>query len=563
MIQKYKYLLFCFGIIFFQGHLQAQIVPVGTPVLEEYIRRTQLLGESDSSFSMMIRPFYPISALELKYGLKKEIGEKKVKNLSFKKSKKDSLDLFLLLPLSLRTQYNSSYASETNDGAFIPNRGLQTILSGGIFLKKGKLTLQLQPEMLLAQNKDYKGFPIEHQSTVLYYYEYLNRIDSPERFGVKSFNQIYFGQSSLRFNHNQFSIGLSTENLWWGPGKKSSLLLGNNAPGFVHFTLNTREPVRTGIGSFEGQVISGFLKPSGFDPPLFDYIFQQVPVYIPKRADGNRYMSGLIVTYQPKWIRGLFLGYGSIHNMYIGDLATVGDYLPILNGRKNGNSAVDPIANKRQQFSSGFFRWLSTEGRFEFYGEYGTNGNSRSMKNFLTTPESGRGFTFGFSHLIDLKKDGHYLQISSEMTQIGQPLREDIRDLKSWYIHDHVRHGYTHQGQVLGVGNGPGTNMLFLEFAWINKINKIGFQVERIAYNNDFYNFRFETSKDWRNKYIDLVPSLIGDWKFGNLLLSAKFQYVDTFNYKWYLENDPVLYWVPGYDRTNFVGQVGLTYLLR
>ncbi|MGX7835689.1 hypothetical protein ACWKSR_11120, partial [Campylobacter fetus subsp. venerealis] len=92
---------------------------------------------------------------------------------------------------------------------------------------------------------------------------------------------------------------------------------------------------------------------------------------------------------------------------------------------------VDPIQEKRQQFSSGFFRWLSPEGHFEFYGEYGTRDNDRKLNDFMLTPESGRAFTFGFSHLMSLKKPGHYFQISSEMTQTGQTIREDIRNLDS------------------------------------------------------------------------------------------------------------------------------------
>lgn len=62
---------------------------------------------------------------------------------------------------------------------------------------------------------------------------------------------------------------------------------------------------------------------------------------------------------------------------------------------------------------------------------------------------------------------------------------------------------------------------------------------------------------------MDIVFSLTPEWKFGNILLAGKIQYVNTLNYKWYLENDPNQYFVPGYDRNNFVGQLGLTYLFK
>lgn len=149
------------------------------------------------------------------------------------------------------------------------------------------------------------------------------------------------------------------------------------------------------------------------------------------------------------------------------------------------------------------------------------------------------------------------------MTQTGQTIREGIRNLETWYIHDHVRHGYTHQGQVLGMGYGPAANVNWMEVAWVKNFNRIGFQFERIVYNNDFYYYMFEGSKDWRRKYIDLVPGLFADWRVGNLLLSGSLQYVNTWNYKWYLENDPNRYFVPGDDRQNITAKIGLSYILK
>ncbi len=542
----------------------SQTIPVGTPVLDDYLRRLQLLGQVDSASSWMIRPIFPTEAFGIENGfdLDSSVVDLDISSLHSRIGTKGK---FLMMPGVYKMQYNSTYASAANEGAFIPNRGVQQIFSPGVYVEYGKFSLQFQPEVLLAQNRDYQGFPIEHQSSILFYYEYMNRIDMPERFGDGIYNRAYPGQSSLRFNLKEYSVGISTENLWWGPGRRNSLLLGNNAPGFLHFTLNTRKPVNTPIGSFEGQVISGFLKSTKFLPPWPDYVFQQNLVYIPKRENGNRYLGGVVLTYQPKWVPGLFLGYGSVNHMYREDVSTFGDLMPIFNGRKGPSNVFDPVRDKRQQFSSGFFRWLAPAGRFEFYGEYGTRGNSRKFEEFITTPEQGRAFTFGFAHLMKLKKPGRFLELSSEMTQSGQPIREEIRQLRTWYIHDHVRHGYTHKGETLGIGNGPAANQLFVGLAWVEGLKKIGLQFERIEYNADYYYFRYEASKDIRNKYVDLVFTLAPEWKFGDFLLAGKLQYVSTLNYKWYLENDPTgqTYFVSGYDRKNFVGQIGLSYLFR
>lgn len=563
---KRALLLFGSLLLFGLQSLIAQTIPVGMPSLDEYLRRLQLTGKVDSASSWMIRPIYPVSAFGLAngYDLDSTLTVDVDSSTFHGKFGKDSQGKFLVLPAVYRAQFNSEYAFGVNDGVMIPNRGLQQVLSLGAYVEYGKLSLQLQPEVLLAQNQPYLGFPIEHQATVLFYYEYMNRIDMPERFGDKPYNRFYPGQSSLRFNLKEYSIGVSSENLWWGPGRRNSLLMGNNAPGFWHATINTRKPVKSPIGSFEGQLVSGFLTSTNFLPPWPDYTIQQNNVLIPKREDGNRYLSGIVLTYQPKWVPGLFLGYGSVNHMYRADMTEFADGLPIFNGRKKPQNVYDPVQDKRQQFSSGFFRWLSPEGRFEFYGEYGTRGNDRTLNDFMITPESGRAFTFGFAHLLDLKKPNRFLEISSEMTLSGQTIREDIRQLRTWYIHDHVRHGYTHHGQVLGIGNGPASNQIFVGVAWVEGLKKIGFQFERIEYNNDFYYYRYEESKDFRNKYVDLVFSLTPEWKIGDhILVSGKFQYVSTLNYKWYLENDPNQYFVPGYDRKNFVGSLSVGYLFR
>jgi hypothetical protein len=48
------------------------------------------------------------------------------------------------------------------------------------------------------------------------------------------FNKAFWGQSSIRLTFGPASIGLSNENIWWGPGIRNSLIMSNNAPGFKH-----------------------------------------------------------------------------------------------------------------------------------------------------------------------------------------------------------------------------------------------------------------------------------------------------------------------------------------
>ena len=225
LVGKNWFLGFLLGLVLSLNSLNAQTIPVGTPVLDEYLRRAQLLGLVDSASSFMIRPLYPVSAFGVKDGFDLDSSIVDLDNSKFhRRFGTENRGKFLVLPATNRLQYNSTYAFGVNDGAFIPNRGFQNILSAGAYAEYGKFSLQVQPELLMAQNLDYIGFPIEHQATILFYYEYMNRIDMPERFGDKPYNQFLAGQSSFRFNHKEVSVGISTESLWWGPGRRNSLL---------------------------------------------------------------------------------------------------------------------------------------------------------------------------------------------------------------------------------------------------------------------------------------------------------------------------------------------------
>ena len=540
-----------------------QTTNLNAPFLNDYLRRQQLIGNFNDHYSFNIRPLTPVLS-DLRKGKPQTSTpyEKLYGNLG-NQSFAGGRGTFKMLPEMVKAQYNSDYAFGVNNGALIPNRGLQILLSAGVYVKYGHLSLQFQPEMVTAQNLPFEGFPTEHWgSTWNQYYEWLNTSDIVERFGEYSYVEYLLGQSHLKYNYKLISVGLSTENIWWGPGRRNSLLMGNNAPGFLHATLETNQPLETSIGYFEGQLIAGKLKNSGYLPPESNYIFRSTPLYIPKRDDDWRYLAGIIISYQPKWLPGLSVGYSSVSQMYREDMDGFDDYLPIFNGAKRPANVSDLESEQRNQLSSGFFRWMSPGKLFEFYGEYGSNGNSRTIRDMLMYPDINRAFTLGFSNYIPLKGENTFLGVNFEMTQTGQTVRENILAKKSWYTHPYVRHGYTHMGQVLGVGNGPGSNVMYAEVSWVRNYSKIGFQMERIAYNNDFYYKRFEEIKDWRRKYVDLVPAVLAECQFYRFLLSAKLNYVKTLNYKWYLENRGDTYWVPGLDKNNFVGNLSLMYML-
>ena len=170
----------------------------------------------------------------------------------------------------------------------IPNRGYQHIISPGFNLVIGPLSIQLKPEHHFAENKLYQGFWEDHRPTLwLRRYSLWNKIDLPERFGDFQHNKTLLGQSNLKFNYKNLSLGFSNENIWWGPSRKNSIMMSNNARGFKHITFNTERPIKTPIGKFEFQLISGKLENSGFLPSGNDRTYGGTLLYIKKRQCGH------------------------------------------------------------------------------------------------------------------------------------------------------------------------------------------------------------------------------------------------------------------------------------
>ena len=554
MVKKAFYISISFFLLL-AGSSNAQSLPVGMLVLEDAHRREQLLGHTDSLVSFTIRPLFT-GSIEMDKGL---VADTVREDDSFTKFSTggafaNGTGIIQLLPATLNHQYNSRIPYGWNDGSMIQAAGDQTQLILGAYMKVGPVSLQLKPELISAENKDYEGLPTDHADIVWakYYAAYFNVTDIPERFGEKAYTKLFWGQSSLRVNFDPVSVGVSSENLYWGPGMRGSLIMSNNAPGFKHITVNTTRPVQTSIGSFEAQMVVGKLENSDFLPPEPNRIYEGRSLYIPKDDDA-RYLSGLVLTYNPKGFPGLFLGASRTSQVYDKNMGTkAGDFFPLLQFfQKN-----DP-SEQREYLSSFFFRWLWKEEMAEIYGEYGHNAPVK-LKNFLLDPDVTASFLFGLRKLVPLnKRSREFLQLGMEFIQLQQAT---VPTLGGWYTSSKIRQGYTNGGQLMGAGIGPGSNLQSLNISWVKGIKQVGFQFERYLHNNDLFYQVVEEVKDYRKHWVDMSYTLLARWDFKNLIASADFTMARTMNYHYVLFNRPPEYFVPGWDFLNYQLKLGITY---
>lgn len=457
--------------------LSAQTTIVGS-VEEEVLRSKQLQGNYDSLVSFTVRPLAQVVKADWK--------------------KPD----FAVLPITLTQQYNSHHPYGWNDGAMIAAKGYQAMVSGGVYARYGVLEVQLRPEFVYAANPAYAS-------------------NSQYGYGGKSFQKLYPGQSSIRLNMGPVAIGVSSENLWWGPGYRSALLMSNNAPGFGHVFFRTRKPVRTPIGSFEWQIIGGEIGSNDALP----YENQNL---VPNQISGkSRYYNGMVLSYQPKWVPGLFVGFTRAVQSYTSynnsaQLNAFEKYVPVLALaiQKKNNFFDDTLY--RDQLASFFLRWMFPKASSEIYVEYGFNDYGLNTRDYLMSPTHAAAYIAGFKKLIP-KTSTRWVDLSFEITQMSQSPDWIVRNAGNWYVHGQINEGYTHENQILGAGAGFGTNVLSMKATWVNGDKRLGFLLERLDRDPQSHN----------HKWIDLGLGVLPQWRYRNMLLSGIVELIKTKNYAW------------------------------
>jgi hypothetical protein len=440
-----------------------------------------------------------------------------------------------ILPFDWIQQYNSKTPFIENDAAMIPAVGYQTLFSAGVYLKCGILSIQLKPELIWSQNKDFKTFSTNFNDTIWasYFGNLKYGIDAPEKFNNNSYKKIFPGQSNIKITAGKISMSISTENLWWGPGIKNSLLMSNAAPGFLHLSLNTDKPISTGIGSFEGQIIGGKLLSSGIEDSI--RTVKGTLFYSPKPSDW-RYLSAMILAWQPKWIKHVYLGFERSIYEYSENLNSsrsgkgILKYIPVLQGFfGNGHSLG---YDYQDQLSSLFVRWVLPKSKAEFYFEWARNDRSQFLRDFLLEPEHSRAFIIGGQKVFALQQKHSYIQISAEITQLQEPNTYIFRAEPTFYVHFQIINGYTNQGQYLGAGIGPGSNSQSFDISLIKPKLKLGVKLERLVHNNDLY-YRALVNEGFTHQWVDMSTMFHGHYQYRNYLFFGEMGFVNSPYYEW------------------------------
>ena len=117
---------------------------------------------------------------------------------------------------------------------------------------------------------------------------------------------------------------------------------------------------------------------------------------------------------------------------------------------------------ERDQISVLFGRWVFAPHGLEIYGEWARFEEPSSFKDFLEFPQHSSGYTAGFQWVQASNPWTQRLRAQVEITNLEPSSTFRHRSPFSSYASRVVPHGYTHKGQVLGSGIGPGASSQWL-----------------------------------------------------------------------------------------------------
>lgn len=393
-----------------------------------------------------------------------------------------------LLPVVNGSASNNTLPYSINSGSAWTGRGYSTTISGGVNLRWLIFDIQIAPTYIVSQNRNITLPEDVYESDVSkIYYEPYRYYDRPALIDTGSISRLYLGDSWAKMSFGPISAGISNQNLWWGPGRRSSILMSNNAPGFHHVTIHTNRPVGIGLGNIQFEYMAGRLEKSYYNiRPVRDY-------------NDWRYLTALIVDFEPRITPGLHVGLIRAFHLRQRDLNERKDYFPIFQpfqkSRLPQDGGLGDGSSPDDQRASVYFNWFFEEINLQFYGEFARTDHASDIRDLLLEPNHARAYLIGFNKRFETK-DLNVWSVSAEITDISNTTPSRVRLWREgqppqdlfFYIHEAgLHHGYNHRGREIGSHYGMGSTGWFLSLQRRSSKSDMGLMAEFVRRNRVTY----------------------------------------------------------------------------
>ena len=355
--------------------------------------------------------------------------------------------------------YNTIAPYGQNDGALWQGRGYNTSLTTGIRFESYGFKLTFLPQISWMQNRSFKLMDNSsfYTNEYAYIWGYGNNtgVDAPQRFGNNSFFNFDWGDSEIRWEWKNFTIGFGTQSIWLGPSFVNPILHSNNAPTYPKFDFGIRKTniyipsIDLNLGFIEARMWIGKLSESDY----FDN----------DNSNNHNQITGMSLYYSPPILDGLTFGINKVCLSKWDD----DDFIQYLNplyglkGAKFGNKVEDQKISLSAD-------WLIPKGGIDVFLELGIDDHINAkdtINSYATHFWHTLVYSFGikkqvsFSKLQDLKGELLFEWNNTEMSQDFQ-----TQWPYNFGFHGAISQGYTNKGQWLGSGIGYGGQSQYLAF---------------------------------------------------------------------------------------------------
>jgi len=487
---------------------------VGYTDFDDNIRDLQLLGKLQPEQSLTIRPY--ILTPKLGYDSLLAMIDPEFENHGHLVEKKHS-DI-QLLPIIFLQKYNSHHPYGWNDGPLSFSKGYQFVGSGGVYMRWRNIHLTLRPEFFKTASDPYETSDDWGQRT-------------------SALSKLTLGQSSLRIDFGPLSVGVSTQNLWLGPGQYSSLLMSNNASGFNHFSFGTNRPLKTPLGSFELSIIGGTLT-ANLNQSFENKLLKATNI------EKDRYLNTLSLIYKPLFFNNFYLG-------FVRSFQQFSQAKPSTNLQKYYLLTLQPLFRNQyrddnipiDQLISGVVKYVFPKEHAEIYYEYGWNDGSSNLRDLTLEISHSSASIFGLRKLTYLNSNS-YLSIEAEATKMAQSPGFLHRDAGNWYEHSQLHDGYTNENQIIGAGSGLGNNLQTIQMSLNKGWSKYGFKFQHIAQQP------MRQVGNWLNLYLGTVDwndysyGILFKEKYKKLLINLNIDLTYSKNYMWQNNNKATNFYI-------------------
>lgn len=400
--------------------------------------------------------------------------------------------------------FNSRIPLSMNDGGRWSGRGMNATLLGGFRARWRWVHLTVAPEISASRNRQFPVLPSPSDSMSPFmnpFHPSGYTIDAPLRFGTEPFTTLLPGQSSIEARSKYVAGGFSSENLWWGAGIRTGIVMSNNAAGVPQAYLRTATPVRTPVGSWEARWLLGTLTESRY----FDR----------KPSNDRRSLSGAVATVRPWFDSNFVLGMSRVSFSRMPDGRLPGHF---------GDFILTLDSNTRDELTALFGEWAFPESRLSLHWEWARL-RIPSIRELLVAPQRTQGYTLGIKWAAPIVDDRTILRIQSEATMLEQTLPPDRSSTLSFYPSRRVPQGYTQRGEVIGAATGPGSSSQWLGADVFRGVWSAGLSGGRIRYEDESYYFQ-AVGVTGRSHDVSLFAGIRGgvEWR----RLSARLELVRT-----------------------------------